>query len=392
MQSDARYIVLACGRRWGKTILGQNWIVEPALEGYPVGWFAPSHKYMTEVWRDLTRYLAPVTRTKDASEHRLELITGGVIECWSVHANSDAGRSRKYARAFLDEAAKIVHLRELWNGALRPTLADYRGQAMFGSSPKGHNYFHDLFLRGGDRENWASYQYPTESNPYLPRSEIAELKAEVAGGDIPEQYYQQEYMAQFLELDGAVFRGVAKASICDYQDGPIRGRTYVGGADWGMTNDRTVLTAIDADDYRQVDMIRFTNKDFNEQMTRVLAFCKKWTLSVVLGEDNSIGKPFVQEMRRRGVPVQNWTATNATKATVIQDLALDIEMGKLFLLDDPVQIGELMAYEAERLPSGLIRYGAPSGLHDDTVMALAIANAARKKGGKRRQIRTIKRF
>jgi hypothetical protein len=32
-----------------------------------------------------------------------------------------------------------------------------------------------------------------------------------------------------------------------------------------------------------------------------------------------------------------------------------------------------MAYESEKLPSGLIRYGAPDGMHDDTVMALAIA-------------------
>lgn len=36
-------------------------------------------------------------------------------------------------------------------------------------------------------------------------------------------------------------------------------------------------------------------------------------------------------------------------------------------------VGELVAYQAERLPSGLLRYGAPSGQHDDTVMALAVA-------------------
>ena len=39
-------------------------------------------------------------------------------------------------------------------------------------------------------------------------------------------------------------------------------------------------------------------------------------------------------------------------------------------------IGELAAYQAEKLPSGLLRYGAPSGQHDDTVMALAVAWSA----------------
>jgi hypothetical protein len=38
-----------------------------------------------------------------------------------------------------------------------------------------------------------------------------------------------------------------------------------------------------------------------------------------------------------------------------------------------VLVSELVAYQAERLPSGLTRYTAPSGGHDDTVMALAMA-------------------
>ena len=65
--------------------------------------------------------------------------------------------------------------------------------------------------------------------------------------------------------------------------------------------------------------------------------------------------------------------TNATKANLIDALALAFERGAIRILPDPVLIGELQAYEAERLPSGLMRYGAPQGMHDDTVMALALA-------------------
>jgi len=67
---------------------------------------------------------------------------------------------------------------------------------------------------------------------------------------------------------------------------------------------------------------------------------------------------------------------NATKAALIQSLSLAIENGDVALLDEPVQTSELLAYEVQRLPSGLLRYGAPAGQHDDTVMALAIAWAA----------------
>jgi hypothetical protein len=45
-------------------------------------------------------------------------------------------------------------------------------------------------------------------------------------------------------------------------------------------------------------------------------------------------------------------------------------------MNDPVLVSELVAYQAERLPSGLTRYTAPSGGHDDTVMALAMAWSA----------------
>lgn len=389
----SRYKVLACGRRFGKTDYGQGWLLEPALEGgYPVGWFAPAHKYMTEVWRSLETLLAPVTLKKDSQEHRLELVTGGVIECWSVHNNPDAGRSRKYKRVFIDEAAMIPNLKELWNGAIRATLLDYAGEAMFASSPKGRNYFYELFLRGGQRKDWASFQFPSESNPYMPRSEIEAIRLEVESGEMPESYYQQEYMAAFIEMDGQVFKGINRAATSTWETKPVPGRTYVAGGDWGMTNDRTVISVMDVEDQRQVDQIRFTNIDFDDQINRVVALNERWGLKALLAEDNSIGKAFIQALRARGVPMQSWHASNSTKHEMIQKLALDIEMGHLRILNEPVQIGELMAYEATRMPSGLIKYGAPEGMHDDCVISLGVMNLAGSKRSKARQeITVIKR-
>jgi hypothetical protein len=49
-----------------------------------------------------------------------------------------------------------------------------------------------------------------------------------------------------------------------------------------------------------------------------------------------------------------------------------LEQGTLHLLDDAVLCGELKAYTSERLPSGVVRYSAPEGMHDDHVMALAL--------------------
>ncbi len=86
-----------------------------------------------------------------------------------------------------------------------------------------------------------------------------------------------------------------------------------------------------------------------------------------------MGQPLIEQLQRDGLPVVPFMTTNATKAQIIDALALAFERGDIRILADPVQVAELQAYEMERLPSGLMRYGAPEGMHDDTVMALALA-------------------
>jgi hypothetical protein len=85
------------------------------------------------------------------------------------------------------------------------------------------------------------------------------------------------------------------------------------------------------------------------------------------GYSRLFGKP------RAALPVWSWDATNASKAALVQSLGLAIERGDVSLLHDPVQEAELLGYEAQVLPSGMLRYGAPQGQHDDTVIALGLA-------------------
>jgi len=52
---------------------------------------------------------------------------------------------------------------------------------------------------------------------------------------------------------------------------------------------------------------------------------------------------------------------------------LAFDRGEVTALNDPVLVGELMAYERTVTATGRSQYSAPDGLHDDTVMALALA-------------------
>ena len=78
-----------------------------------------------------------------------------------------------------------------------------------------------------------------------------------------------------------------------------------------------------------------------------------------------------------GLPVVGFETTASSKPPLIQSLVLALEKKEIELLDDPVTIGELEAYEEKRSPlTGRPQYSAPAGMHDDTVMRAALENWA----------------
>ncbi len=199
LREARRFYVLVCGRRWGKSTLGIELVTRPMLEGYPVGWFAPTYKLLSEVWNWMIARLRPVVKRSNFNDKRIELITGGVLEFWTLE-DPDAGRSRKYKRVIIDEAGLDMPLLDRWQAAIRPTLVDLEGDAWFMGTPKGHNDFETLFERGHDHQNWPdwmSWQRPTSDNPYLAPDEVVELRKELSEGGT--QYAEQEIDAQFVD-------------------------------------------------------------------------------------------------------------------------------------------------------------------------------------------------
>ena len=113
--------------------------------------------------------------------------------------------------------------------------------------------------------------------------------------------------------------------------------------------------------------------DYTLQCDRLKSLSEKWQPRQIIAEQNSIGQPVIEQLIREGLRIQPFTTTNASKARAIEALALAFERSDIHILNDPVLVSELVAYQADRLPSGLRHYGAPGGQHDDTVMALAMA-------------------
>ena len=273
----------------------------------------------------------------------------------------------------IDEAAMVTNLEQAWQQGIRPTLTDLLGQAWFLSTPKGMNYFKSLFDRGRDGANkdWASWQMPTSENPYIQPQEI-----EAAGRDLTDAAFNQEYLALFVNWEGSVFRRVGEAATVLAGRYREAAHQYVIGCDWGRSYDYTVLMVLDVTTRSVVAIDRSHRVDYALQCERLKVLAEQWQPVQIIAEQNSIGQPIIEQLTRDGLPVQPFTTTNASKAQAVEALALAFERSDIRILNDAVLVGELVAYQAERLPSGLLRYGAPSGQHDDTVMALAMAWSA----------------
>lgn len=370
-QSAARFRVVNCGRRFGKTFFAVRLAVKEVINGGMVGWFAPNYKYADEPFFFASRLLAPVARNTNRTQKRIEVVTGGIMDVWSLD-NEDAGRGRKYSMVVVDEAAIVKNLERSWSYALRPTLSDLEGRALFLSTPKGLNFYHALYQRGVDGEpGWQSFQFPTSANPFIAPSEI-----DAARRDLPDRVFRQEYLAEFL-TDGNYFANVTACATITEQEGPAEhnGHHISIGVDWALSNDYTVATAFCGNCNRVVGWERYNRIDTIRQIERVVNFYRHWNATIIVPERNSLGAPNVDILVSKGIRVYysngfGFNTSATTKPPLMQTLALALEQGSIAI---PLEYrDELLAYEIHT-GSFTPRFSAPTGMHDDRVMSLALA-------------------
>lgn len=341
-----------------------------ANHGGAVAWVVPTYKNARPVWRFCEQIVGSLGNrvTTNKTDRLIEFPSGGFLGVYTAD-NDVALRGEAFDLVIVDEAAQIGP--ETFSDVILPTLADRDGRCILISTPKGLNWFYleyqaALGAGGGDR---AAFTAPTSDNP-MPTIRRA---AEMARERVSERTYQQEWLAEFVADGAGVFRKVRDAATSTPLVAAEAGHAYAMGIDWGKYEDYTVITVLDVTERRQVYLERVNQIDYPRQLERVQAARAAFRPTLVVAEKNSIGDPLIDFLRQGGVPVWPWVATNASKHAAIEALTVAFDHGDLRILSDPIQMGELQAYQAERLPSGMLRYSAPQGMHDDTVMALAMA-------------------
>ena len=364
--AQERFKVLAAGRRWGKTRLGVNECLATALQGGTAWWVAPTYKMCDVGWRPLMKMASRLPEVEILKADRTIRIPGGGWVGIRSADNPDSLRGDGLDLVIMDECAYMRW--ETWSEVIRPALSDKQGSALFISTPDGLNWFWDVYQKGlrGDK-NWRSFHFTSYDNPYLKKEEIDDARK-----DIPESVFRQEYLAEFIESEGAVFRNVDRCAVLKPSE-PDWQKSYTGGADIASTEDFTVITILDSEKREMVWQERFNRVDYPILERRIIEIYHRWHLKSLTVEVNGVGKGVIDHLREEGLNIIPFLTSNKSKQEIIQNLQVAFEREEIRVLDDDYLKHELLSFESNRLASGGFQYKAPGGGHDDCVMALAIA-------------------
>lgn len=381
----ARVKVLSMGRRWGKTVLGGNIAIPTAAQGGKVAWVALTYKNGRPLWRAVESALGDLAKRGGArlnkAERTVEIACGGGWGFLGIYSGDNPAsiRGEDFDLVIIDECSRLPE--EVWTSDVEPTLADRNGSALLISTPTGKNWFWQWWLMGQgavDEREVKSWRAPSSDNP----SPNIRRAAGLAQERLPERVYEQEWLAQFLDTGGEVFR-LVRTRATGKPQAPYSG-VFVLGVDFGQTADWTVITVWDAESRTMVEMDRFHGISWALQRARIRAMSEKWAAALVYVEANSMGGPNAEALMDDGVPVVQFLTTAQTKPPLIQNMVLAMERAEITLLDDSRLIAEFEGYQQKAsVNTGRLSYGSPPGMHDDIVMSACIGyfGCTRMSGG-----------
>ena len=359
LDSDARFRVMMCGRRFGKSLISQNISIETGIKRQHVAYITPTYQLGKMFFKEICKLLPDKIFKKNETDLLIDFVTGGSVRFYTGE-RLDAMRGTKFHLVIIDEASYIPNLEEGWNNYIRPTLTDYKGKAIFLSTPRGKNYFYSLFMRGGEPD-WQSFKFSTYDNPHIDASEI-----DAAAAQLPAVVFKQEYMADPMENAANPF-GSEFINACTKE---TQGTAAYYGIDLAKSVDWTVIIGMD----KQGNVVHFERfqKDWMQTKETILRLPKN--LPIVI-DSSGVGDAIVEDLQKKFNQMHGFKFTSVSKQQLLEGLSSAIQTKAISYPDGPIK-QELEVFEYTFTPTG-VRYSAPQGFHDDCVIALALANKCR---------------
>jgi hypothetical protein len=358
LDSDSRFRVVMCGRRFGKSELSQVEMISSALQGMSVAYITPTYNLARTFFDKLIKVI-PFENNK--SELLIRFPNEGSIQFFTGE-RLDNLRGRKFHLVVVDEASFIPNLEDGWKNSIRPTLTDYKGKALFLSTPKGKNYFYSLFMKGGEPD-WQSFKFTTYDNPYIDKHEIDDAR-----NQLPHAVFEQEYMANAMENAANPF-GSNHIKDCIKPLSPLPVQFY--GIDLAKSFDWSVIIGLD--EHGNVAYFNRFQRDWKHTREEILTIDRS---KPVMIDSTGVGDAITEDLQVHFSHMNGFKYTSSSKQQLMENLASAIHKKEIAFPDGIIK-EELDVFEYQFTSNG-VKYNAPSGFHDDCVNALALANRCRQ--------------
>jgi hypothetical protein len=387
-----------CGRQLGKTELGMALLWQGATApdddiGPPqVRLTADTEEHANKVW---DRFIFSLENTKlgqaavkshNKDRDLVTFHTGATIQ--KLSGNNPQALSGDSVTLWVVDEAQFFSQAAYAN--MLPSIVARNGVIVMLGVAQGNGPFKDICWRGEleRRKEYPRYlrlRYSSYDNPYV-KKEAIDLMAE----SLTKEEYRQLILAEWDQEGGRVFENVrdpilpgvtiqsktlSDGNTIYYTELPKPGHTYYGGLDIALIRDYNVYSIWSAEGELRAWQ-RFNKDSSARTKARIVEFSAFWGHPRTVVDAWGIGIPMVEDLRGSMNVLPYEINTNQAKKKLVDKLKRRFENGWIRYPRVPEFINELDAFESkvgDGMNTTIIRYGAPSGKHDDWVMSAALA-------------------
>lgn len=377
LHNDYFYHTICCGRGFGKSFFIVQLILYYALNNTNTEtlFASPTYKQSMKVFNDLLKGVdgSDVIKNKNKQDNTIEFINGSLIRFVSTQQPDNiVGYHIDYM--FLDEAA--LYKEELFNRVFRPMLAIRGKKCFLFSTPRGKNWFYEIFMQYKTSDRYYSYTASSDKNPFFNREEIEDARKV-----LPNSIFRQEYLGEFIDDGGDVFSCIGQCinnKLMNY----IPNEVYYCGIDLGRQGDWTVLTMLNSK-CELVYKYRIQHQEWPFIVDNLAMILNKYRPRCTLLEANGIGDVIYSTLKQKYSNITPFETNVNSKPDIIEKLIMAFQENTISICSKE-EYSELFdelsdftfSYSKQKRA---IQYHARTG-HDDCVMSLAICHEAFKTG------------
>ena len=221
-KKDARFHVIVCGRRFGKTwasAMEATYVAsQPDKRIWVVGMsYRKARLIFREIWQRMVIGHGEDIDKASEKDMYIRFKWGTTVEGMSAD-NADSLVGEGLDLLVIDEVAKMN--KKIWDMYLSPTVAGRKGKVIFITTPEGRNWIYDLYKLGKDDEDWNSYSSPSWKNQHefplgLEDPAIIERKRNMS-----KELFGQEFGAEFSVFEGKVWNFNRELDVGDFPYDP----------------------------------------------------------------------------------------------------------------------------------------------------------------------------